>query len=332
MDILTTLQALNTCHSPSGEEGSVAERIQALAAPFADEISTDIMGNLIVRRKGDGPRIMFAAHMDSVGGMVTYVEESGLLRFGKVGGLHPACLPATPVRFRNGTRGVIAADASADPKALKLEDLYVDIGAVDRADALSKICPGDTMVYGTSSFQTGDRLVSPYLDDRIGCVVLLMAMERLQKSSNDLYFVFTTQEEVGLRGARTAAFAVESTYAVAVDVTAVDDVPGTRHAGSSVLGKGAAVKVMDRSVLCHPMMVQMLTRSGREHGIPVQRDIIQAGGSDAGAIHQSRTGVYTGGISVPCRYIHTPQEMVDVRDVEACAALAAAFAGMPLEN
>ena len=136
---------------------------------------------------------------------------------------------------------------------------------------------------------------------------------------------------MGLRGARTAAFAIDPAYAIAVDVTSADDELGSKHTATSKLGAGAAVKVMDRSVLCHPSMVRKLNALAGEQGIPVQGDIIKAGGTDAGAIHQSRAGVYTGGISVPCRYIHTPQEMVDLRDVEACAKQAAAFAGAALD-
>lgn len=331
MDIVKLIETLNACHAPSGNEREIAQAIQTLAAPYADGISVDTLGNVIVHRKGSGPRVMFAAHMDSIGGIVTHVDEKGFVRFGAVGGLHAPDLAATPVRFQNGTRGVLCVPESADPKELKLDDLYVDIGACDEAEARSKVTLGDTFVYDTASFVTGKRMVAPYLDNHISCAVLLLALEQLRKSENDLYFVFTVQEEVGLRGARTAAFAIDPAYAIAVDVTSADDELGSKHTATSKLGAGAAVKVMDRSVLCHPSMVQKLNALAGEQGIPVQGDIIKAGGTDAGAIHQSRAGVYTGGISVPCRYIHTPQEMVDLRDVEACAKLAAAFAGAALD-
>ena len=147
-----------------------------------------------------------------------------------------------------------------------------------------------------------------------------------------MYFVFTTQEEVGLRGAKTAAYAIDPDYAVAIDVTVSDDEPGAKHYGSSVLGKGAAVKVMDNSVICHPQMVAKLTDLAKENQIAYQSDVIRAGGTDAGAIHVSRAGVYTGGISIPCRYIHTPTEMVQISDVEACIQLTAAFACARLES
>lgn len=332
MDILATLQALNACHGPAGDEKAVAEVIRSLAAPYSDEQWFDPMGNLIVHKRGDGPKIMFAAHMDSIGMIVTHIEENGFLRIGKVGGLNLNALLYVPVRFANGTRGCIGADQSADLKKLSIEDLFIDIGAHSREEAETQVRIGDTAVYDTPTFAVGDRLISPYMDNRISCVVQLAAMEEIKNSSNDLYFVFTTQEEVGLRGAKTAAYAIDPDYAIAIDVTLSDDVPGTKHNGSSVLGKGAAIKVMDGSVICHPQMVTKLTDLACTREIAYQSDVIRAGGTDAGAIHVSRTGVYTGGISIPCRYIHTPTEMVQISDVEACIQLTSAFACTRLET
>lgn len=331
MDFFNTLQALNACHGPSGDESSVAEAIRSLAAPYADECWTDPMGNLIVHKKGNGPKVMFAAHMDSIGMIVTHIEEDGFLRIGKIGGLNLAALLHTAVRFSNGTRGLVGTDQSADLKKLAIEDLFIDIGAASREEAEQMVHIGDTAVFDTPAFVSGTRITSPYMDNRISCVVLLAALARITASPNDLYFVFTTQEEVGLRGAKTAAYAVAPDYAVAVDVTLSDDLPGAKHNGSSVLGKGAAIKVMDGSVICHPCMVQKLTELAKSEGIAFQSDVIRSGGTDAGAIHVSRTGVYTGGISIPCRYIHSSTEMVQSSDVEACIQLAAAFACAKLE-
>lgn len=332
MDILATLQALNACHGPAGDERAVAEAICSLAAPYSDEQWFDTMGNLIVHKKGNGPKIMFAAHMDSIGMIVTHIEENGFLRIGKVGGLDLSVLLYIPVRFANGIRGCIGMDESADVKKLAIEDLFIDIGAHSREEAESKVHIGDTAVFDSPAFTVGDRLVSPYLDNRISCLVQLGALESLKDSDNDLYFVFTTQEEVGLRGAKTAAYAIDPDYAVAIDVTVSDDEPGAKHFGSSVLGKGAAIKVMDNSVICHPQMVAKLTDLAKENQVAYQADVIRAGGTDAGAIHVSRAGVYTGGISIPCRYIHTPTEMVQISDVEACIQLTCAFACAKLES
>lgn len=326
MDILKTLQALNACHGPSGDEAQISIALEKLVAPFVDECRRDIMGNLIAHKNGKGPRVMFAAHMDSIGCIITYIEKEGFLRFCKVGGLHAPTLIATPVRFKNGVRGVICLDEKVESKDMTLDDLYIDIGAHDEDEAKKMIGIGDTAVYSTEVYASGDRLVSPYMDNRISCVALLMAAEQLQNSGNDLYFVFTTQEELGLRGAKTAAYSIDPDYGIAVDVTDSDDGLGAKHFGSSKFGKGAAIKVMDSSVICHPSVVSKLNMLAKERGIPAQMDVIKSGGTDAGSIHTTRIGVLTGGISIPCRYIHTPQEMVDRGDVEACARLVTAFA------
>lgn len=326
MDMLKTLQDLNACHGPSGDENEVADVLKKLAMPFVDECSRDTMGNLIAHKKGSGSRVMFAAHMDSIGCIVTHIEKEGYLRFCKVGGLHAPDLISTPVRFKNGVKGTICLSEAVEPKAMTLDDLYIDIGAHDEEEARAMVHIGDTAVYNTPTYSAGDRLISPYMDNRISCLVLLMAMEQLQHSENDLYFVFTAQGELGLRGARTAAFAIDPDYGVAVDVTISGDELGTKHAGSSKLGGGAAIKVMDSSIICHPQMVSKLEELAKERGIETQLDVIKSGGTDAGSIYITRMGVLTGGISVPCRYIHTPQEMVDRGDVEHCARLVAAFA------
>ncbi len=326
MDILSMLQALNACHGPSGDEAQIAAVIRELAAPYADECRVDTMGNLIVRKKGTGPKVMFAAHMDSIGFVITHIDEKGFLRFGKIGGLPAADVLSTPVRFKSGIRGVVCLDNKVQAKNMTLEDLYIDIGAKDEDEAKSMVQVGDTAVYDAAPFAMAGRLVSPYMDNRISCVALLLAMEQLGESENDLYFVFTVQEELGLRGAKTAAFGIDPDYGVAVDVTLSDDELNAKHFGSSVFGAGAAIKVMDNSVICHPEMVSRLAALAEEKGIAYQRDIIRAGGTDAGAIHLNGAGVRTGGISIPCRYVHSPVEMVDRRDVEATAALVAAFA------
>ncbi len=332
MDILEMLQALNACHGPAGDEDGVAQVIRTLAEPYADECCSDAMGNLIVHKQGNGPKVMFAAHMDSIGMIVTHIEEEGYLRFGKVGGLDLSALLHTPVRFANGVRGLVGVNQDTDRKKLSVEDMFLDIGAKSCQQAQAKVHIGDTAVFDAPTFAAGERIVSPYLDNRISCVVLLKVLEELKQSENDLYFVFTTQEELGLRGAKTAAFAIEPDYAVAVDVTPSDDLPGAKHNGSSVLGQGAAIKVMDNSVICHPQMVKKLTELARQENIAHQADVIRAGGTDAGAIHVSRTGVYTGGVSIPCRYVHSPTEMVETADVQACIRLLGVFACTKLES
>ena len=325
MELTEILCMLDSAHGPSGDEGDIRAVIHQLASPWADEITSDVMGNLVARKKGSGPKVMFAAHMDSIGFIVTHIEKEGFLRVGKLGGISPKDVLNTPVRFKNGVRGVLVAEEKAEDK-LKLEDCYIDIGARDEEQARSLVQVGDTAVYDTAVTEVNGRVISPYLDDRIACAILLKAMEQVGPCENDLYFVFTVQEEVGTRGAKTAAWSVDPDYGIAVDVTDVDDTPGSAKYGTCKLGRGAAVKVMDSSVICHPEVVKALEQCAQDKGIAVQRDIIRAGGTDAGPIHVNRTGVRTGGISIPCRYIHTPTEMADLSDVQSCVDLTVAFA------
>jgi len=331
MELLERIRTLVEAHGPSGDEDDIREELAKLAEPYADEIGTDTLGNLIVHRQGSGPKLLFAAHMDSVGFIVTHIEKEGYLRVGKLGGIAPKEAVYAPLRFKNGVRGVLVPEGKSDFGKLKLDECCLDIGAKDEAEARSMVQVGDTAVYDTATQRNGCKVFSPYLDDRISCAVLLAALEEVKDSPNDLWFVFTVQEEVGTRGARTAAWALEPDYAVAVDVTDVDDDPGTEKNGTVKLGGGAAVKVMDSSVICHPAVVSKLEELAKAQGIAVQRDIMRGGGTDAGPIHTTRMGVPTGGISIPCRYIHTPVEAADLGDAEACVKLTAAFARAELE-
>lgn len=318
MDTFELISKLTAVFGPSGREEAVAEVISQLADSYADEISTDTLGNLIVHKKGTGPKLMLCAHMDTIGLVVTYIEEDGTLRFGKIGGVTAKEIRNAPVRFENGVTGAVKVHGKADEDKLTLDDLYLDVGAESRAEAQSMVRLGDTAVYATVTEKAGNRIISPYLDNRVSCAILLKVLERLTKSEYDLYLVFSVQEELGLRGAKTAAYAIEPDLAVAVDVTGAYDYPGAPRAGSAVLGGGAAIKVMDSSVICHPDLVERLADLTRQRGIKAQMDVLTRGGTDAGAIHQSRRGVMTGGVSIPCRYTHTPTSMVDLRDVEAC--------------
>lgn len=330
MDYLNLIRTLNACHGPAGDEREIAEAIRNLAEPYADECVIDTMGNLIVHKKGTGPRVMFAAHMDSIGLIVTHIDEKGYLSFGKLGGVKPGSLLHTPVRFKNGVRGAVSLRGDAEWKDMTVNDLFIDIGAKDEASAKAMLQVGDTAVADLPSFSMGSRICGPYMDNRISCVAMLESLSLIQDHTNDLYFVFTVQEELGLRGSKPAAFSIDPQYGIAVDVTMGDE-PEVKGKGSSVLGGGAAVKLMDNSVVCHPEVVGKLEGLAKENHIRCQRDIISGGGTDAGSIHISRAGVLTGGISIPCRYLHSPVETVETEDVIAAAKLIAAFAEAHLE-
>lgn len=322
MDILQTFSKLNACFAPSGQEEDLAACIRELGAPLVDDHRTDALGNLILHKKGPGPALLFAAHMDSIGLLITHIEEDGFLRFGAIGGLRPENILQSRILFRSGLRGTIVRDQSVDWKKVTPADLLVDIGASSKEEAEQLVHIGEAAVFdGDLHRLAGGRILSPYLDNRLSCAVLLAALARCGDSPWDLYLAFTVQEEPGLRGAGPLAFDLDPAYAVVCDVTVADDQPGSKHDSSTALGKGAAIKIMDRSLICHPQMVTHLKQLADRLGIPRQNDVLLRGGTDGGPIHTSRAGVITGGISIPIRYLHSPNELADLADAESCAAL-----------
>ena len=284
---------------PSGREDAVREAIAAIAGEYIDDVTTDALGNLICRKKGSGKKVLFAAHMDSIGVVATYIDEKGFIRFSQVGGLFKGDLINITVRFANGTRGVISYEEKTPFKDLTLDNLFIDIGAKDRADAEKQVQVGDFAVFEAPRFEQNGVLCGPYLDNRIGCVTLLRAMEQVGETDNDLYFVFTAQEEVGLRGAGAAAFAVQPDVAIAVDVTDTGDLPERKTPMAVDMGKGPTVKVMDRSVICTPAVCAALEQAAHDCGVATQREILQFGGTDTAALQKARAGVQAGAVSIP---------------------------------
>lgn len=314
------LKKLTEASGVSGCENEIRDVITNELKAYADEIYTDTLGNLIVHKKGTGKKIMFAAHMDEIGVAVTFIEKDGFLRFANVGGLYTKELLGRRVIFKNGLTGVIYTEK--DNKQSLMSKMYIDIGAESGEEAAKNVSVGDTAVFEGAYHRNGNRIISKALDNRTGCCVLIEAAKRV-KSNNDLYFVFTTQEEVGLRGAKTAAYTVDPEYAIAVDVTDTGDTPEC-PVMEVKLGKGAAIKVMDRSIMCDPDVRTAMIETAKAHNIPYQLEIMTDGGTDAGAMHLTRAGVKTGGISLPTRYIHSPSEMADLNDLSSCVELLSA--------
>lgn len=327
MELFERLTQLTGAFGPSGCEDGVRQVISEQIAPYVDEYQVDTLGNLIAHKKGPGKKLMFSAHMDSIGLVVTHVEKEGYLRFGSLGWLPDRDVRRQSVVFQNGVRGVIALpEDKEEEKSVKLDDFYIDIGASSREEALKLVQLGDVAVYDAPTYLQNGRVFSKYLDNRSGCAALVAALAQIETPANDLWFVFSTQEEVGLRGAKPAAYGVDPDVGIAVDVTLSDDLLGAAHNCSSVLGKGPGVKVMDGSVICQPQVVSWMNRVAGKHGIPVQQDILRSGGTDAGAIQPTRGGVYAGGICIPCRYTHAPVEVCDLKDIEHSARFVAALA------
>ena len=320
MDTLKILEKMTQINSPSGNESEIRSFITEEIKKYCDEIYSDVMGNLIAHKKGGGKRIMFAAHMDEIGIIATAIDEKGFIRFSSVGGLNLRNLVNLRVRFTNGTEGVIGAQEEAFKDKPSLDKLYIDIGEDNKKETEKKVSIGDTASFVGGFVKCGDKVVSKALDNRAGCAVLMAGLSEIEESANDLYFVFTTQEEVGLRGAKTAAFDIQPDIAVAVDVTDTGDTPDAPTMAVE-LGKGAAIKVMDRSVMCDADVRVKMIETAKKNKIPYQLEIMTDGGTDAGAIHLTRAGVKTGGISVPTRYIHSPSEMASVSDIENCVKL-----------
>ena len=315
-DLLTRLVP---AFGPSGREQEIGALIAELARPYG-EIGADPMGNLIVHKPGSGKRVMVAAHMDSLGLAATYIEDGGFVRVGALGGLRLAWLLGRTVRFESGVLGVVCVDEGVKPEDLKITDLYVD-------PAGQTVELGESAVICGQPMFTGDYVTSPYLDNRIGCAIALRALELVGDTDNDLYFVFTVQEEVGVRGAKPAAYTVDPQMAVAVDVCASGDAPGAEKNNPVKLGAGPVVKFLDRSTICHPSVVEAMLQAGQALEIPCQKYAAAAGGTDAGAIHQSRGGVPTGVLSIATRYIHSGSEICSLTDAEQCARLLAKVVG-----
>ncbi len=317
-------QRLAQAFGPSGREDAVRELIGGMAGDFCDDITTDALGSLICRKCGAGKKVVAAAHMDSIGVVATYIDDKGFIRFGAVGGLFRGDLINIQVRFENGTRGVISYEEKTPFKDVTLEHLFIDIGAGSREDAEKRVRVGDFAVFEALAFEQDGILCGPYLDNRIGCATLLLAMEALPETvENDLYFVFTVQEEVGLRGAGPAAFGILPDYAIAVDVTDTGDLPEHKYPMACHMGKGAAVKVMDRSVICSMEVRDALENAAKGLNLQTQREIMMAGGTDTAALQKTGAGIYAGALSIPTRYIHSPSEMCAARDVEEAAAILA---------
>lgn len=336
------LQYLTDAFGPSGFEEEVRERISALVAPLVDEVHVDALGNLIATRRGTGERVlMLDAHMDEIGFLVSYIDDHGFLRVAPLGGWDQRVVPAHQLLLRaeDGTlvRGVFGTppphltQASERERAHKLEDLFVDIGATSAAEVAAlgiRIGTPAVMHYPFAHLQH-DAVVGKAFDDRAGCAVLLKALDALQGESLDVTVVaaFTVQEEVGLRGAEVAARQIAPDIALALECTIAADVPGVAiHKTPTRQGHGPSISVLDTTMIGMPRVINALTGVANAEGITWQYKVPAPGGTDGGAIHRSGSGVLTGVVSLPGRYIHSASTVLRTGDLDNAAALVAAFA------
>jgi putative aminopeptidase FrvX len=324
------IKKLVEAYGPSGFEDGMRDIIRPEIEAYVDEIRVDAMGNLIAFKKGNGEglKVMIAAHMDEIGVMVSHITKEGFLRFTNIGGVFGHTLLGSRVQFADGTVGVVFSDRIEDrSKVHPLDKHFIDVGATSKED-----CPigvGDAAGFHREFVARGNQLTSKAMDDRIGCVVGIEALKRLESSPHDIYFVFSVQEEVGTRGAEAAANGIQPDVGIALDVTLTGDTPEKRPLAVD-LGKGPAIKVKDRGMIAHTGLVRLMKQRAEEAGIAYQLEVLEFGSTDARSIQIAGPGSAAGCISIPCRYVHSQSETVDANDVEESVQLLVEILSKPI--
>lgn len=341
--MIEVLKTLTTLSGPCGYEHAVSYYLKEYLEDKTDSVMIDPIGNVIARKKGGkpGPSILLTAHMDEIGFIVKKIEENGLLRFEKLGGNDDRILLAQPVKVM-GAKGEISGVIGTmsahyvkfdDPnKVRKHSQMYIDIGASSKEQAIELgVEVGTPITWGTEFQVFGPeesrKIRSKALDDRSGCAVLVQALEELKDSTfaGELILLFAVQEEVGLRGAKTAAEHIHADAAIAIDTTAVSDTPEETMDGSLGLGRGTGIKVMDFSLIVHKTMKDLLIKAAKQNAIAYQIEVFPGIGTDGGAVAYANKGIPTGVLSIPSRYAHSPVEVIDYADLEATKNLVKAF-------
>lgn len=336
---LEFLRQLIAAPSPSGYEQPAQEVWRRYAEQFADRVQKDIHGNSIAVLNPDGaPRVMFAGHCDELGFVVNYINEKGFIYFSTVGGHDKSLIPGRrvtiytrngPVKGVTGKKAIHMMTSEERKKVPEIENLWIDIGVSSKEEAEKLVSVGDPIVYDVGFEQINDRIATARgFDDKVGAFAVAEALRLLRETSLKaaVYAVATVQEEIGLRGAKTSSFAIDPKVGVAVDVTHATDHPEVdqRKEGEVKLGGGP---VITRGANANPRVVDLLIEAAREEEIPYQVQAIAYGTpTDANVMQLNKSGVATGLVSIPLRYMHTPSELVDLQDVELTARLLAAFA------
>ncbi len=320
--MIDLVKRLTEAYGPSGREETVLNLILSELEDCIDGYKFDNVGNLLVWKTGSsGKKILFDAHADEIGLVVTNIDEKGFLRVETVGGVPPHPYVGQRVRFPNAVGIVYVEGETAEERKknfsnLSFDNMFVDIGAKDYEDAKAKVPIGSFGVYDSSFFQNGNLLVSKAMDDRIGCAVIVEVFKRLKKASNTVIGSFSVQEEVGLVGASVAAYSLNPDICIAVDVTDSADYPKATKRHSMVLGKGPAIKIKDRASISNRQIVEKLVEIAESSKIPYQMEVLIFGGTNAAALQKTRAGIPSATVSIPTRYVHTPSEVVCIDDVE----------------
>jgi putative aminopeptidase FrvX len=324
------LKKLADAPGVSGFEDDVRSIMMDELKDHVDKMEVDDLGNLIATRNGkpDGKKIMLAAHMDEIGLMVRYIDKHGFIKFSKIGGINDQMLLNQEVTIHTSNGDVNGVIGSKPPhkmkeserkKIIEYENMFIDIGASDKEDAELIVKLGDPITINQKFMPLGKLFKGKALDNRIGCAVLIEVMKKTQTDAT-IYGVGTVQEEVGLKGARTAAFRLNPDMALALDVTIAGDHPGIKEEDAPAkMGKGPGIILVDasgRGLITHPKVKKLTISVAEDEGIPYQLEVSEGGTTDATAIHLTREGIPTGVISPPARYIHTPVSVIAIEDVE----------------
>lgn len=327
--VLELLRKLSNAHGLSGREQNIREIIQEEIAPYVDEIMTDSMGNLIAVKKGGDFKVMLAAHMDEIGCMVQYIDDRGFIRFVTIGGWFTPALYAQRV-ILHGTKDPVTGVLGGKPphmmsdedrkKTLKPEDLFIDIGVTSAKEAaelgIEIGCP--ITIDRELKALAGSRITGKAFDDRVGVAMIIETLKQLE-TEHTIYAVFTVQEEVGLKGAKTSAYAINPDCAIALDVTIPGDHPGIEKKDASIeMGQGPVIILVSasgRGLLSDQTMVRWLRSTADASGIPYQIEVGTGGNTDATIIHLEQGGIPSVPFSIPARYIHSPVEVVDMQDI-----------------
>jgi len=336
------LQELVEAHGIASREERIREIVRRELGAIC-EIRVDTMGNMICRKpatappkKGEPRKLMIAAHMDEIGFLVKFIDSNGYLRLNPVGGWDARQMASQRVIVhtqKGDLPGVLMQSTKPKhllkpeemAKAPAVEDFFVDIG-MSKREAERAVRIGDWVTMDRTMQKMGKLYTCKAMDDRIAVYVMIEAMKGVKNHAVDVYGVATVQEEVGLRGATTSGWSIHPDICVAIDVTLANDIPGIPESDHvTQLGRGTAIKVMDSSLICHPAMVEHFRSLAEKHKIPYQMEVLPAGGTDAGGVQRLHGGIPSFTLSVPCRYIHTVNETVHQKDVEASVKLLARY-------
>jgi putative aminopeptidase FrvX len=335
------IQQLTEISSPSGREEKIRKCIQEHIRPHVDQIQIDTLGNIIAFKKGGGgKKLLLDAHMDEIGFLVSHIDDQGFLRVEPVGGHQAIKMPNQRLRFEHGAIGCFSYESeelsklNQDYQQVSFDRLFVDIGAISRNDALSKVRIGEMATFYPIFTDLGKRVMSKAMDDRIGCAILIELIKQCSQPWHDIYLVFAIQEEVGLVGAGTAAYGIEPDLAIALDITATGfrDTPKGQKRIPMKLGDGPAIKIQDRSMIADCRINHWISQTADEYRIPYQYEVLPFGGTDAAAIQTSKSGVIATTLSIPTRYGHGPCEMIDIDDANNAVLLLSHLVKRPFEG